>query len=98
MALSKSDVALARVAVNPSLVEPLWMYTVYHLLGGSGFVCFFGTMHAGWVKNKTHETSTFKRMINGVYLRGKSSEQLLCTVNARQWHYWGRTDYFPSVA
>ena len=23
-------------------------------------------MHTGWVKNKTHETSTFKQMINGV--------------------------------
>ena len=27
---------------------------------------WFGTMHAGWVKNKTRETSTFKQMINGV--------------------------------
>ena len=25
-----------------------------------------GTMHTAWVKNKTHETSTFKQMINGV--------------------------------
>ena len=25
--------------------------------------------HTGWVKNKTHETSTFKRMINGVLLK-----------------------------
>ena len=29
-------------------------------------VSWFGTMHTDWVKNKTHETSTFKRMINGV--------------------------------
>ena len=27
---------------------------------------WFGTMHAGWAKNKTHKTSTFKQMINGV--------------------------------
>ena len=29
-------------------------------------VFWFGTMHTGWVKNKTHKTSTFKRIINGV--------------------------------
>ena len=27
---------------------------------------WLGTMHTGWVKNKTNQTSTFKQMINGV--------------------------------
>ena len=32
-----------------------------------GFCVFcFGTMHTGWAQNKTHETSTSKRKINGV--------------------------------
>ena len=29
-------------------------------------VFWFGTMHTGWVKNKTHKTSTVKQMINSV--------------------------------
>ena len=29
---------------------------------------WFGTMHTGWVKNKTHKTSTSRQMINGVQL------------------------------
>ena len=66
---TSAEVSCGRNGLKFSVVKCclLNMYTVYHLLGGRGFMCFwFGTMHTGWVKNKTHETSTFKQMINGV--------------------------------
>ena len=49
----------------------------------------FGTMHTGWVKNKTHETSTFKRMINSVVDVIKFGSLMLWFPNrVRYWKHW----------
>ena len=56
-------------------------------------VFWFGTMHTGWVKNKTHETFTFKRVINGVVDHAKRntlahlvpSQQFPVVLHSQDW-------------